>query len=150
MMITPSPTAAEIEAGGAYYGRAGNALMKSFKRLGIDPMAVYGTLCAKCPVADPSLVAEDCVARLAEEMAIVAPRVMVVMGEPALQALNRVDVPLARPLEPRLGEVQPLTPTVDALFTPDIDECLDEESSKREFWASFRVLGDWYAELPPY
>jgi len=150
MMIKHSPTAAEIEEGVAYYGRAGNALMKSFKRLGIDPMAVYGTLCAKCPVADPSLAAEDCVARLAEEVAIVGPSVVVVMGEPALQALNRVEVPLARPLEPRLGEMQSLTPTVDALFTPDIDKCLDEESSKREFWSSFRVLGDWYAELPPY
>ena len=31
---------------------AGTALMKSFKRLGIDPLAVYGTLCVKCPVAD--------------------------------------------------------------------------------------------------
>ena len=26
--------------------------MKSFKRLGIDPLTVYGTLCVKCPVAD--------------------------------------------------------------------------------------------------
>ncbi len=38
----------------AFYGRAGNALMKSFKRLGIDPLVVYGTLCVKCPIADPS------------------------------------------------------------------------------------------------
>ena len=25
-----------------------------------------------------------------------------------------------------------------------------EEGAKREFWNAFRVLGDWYAELPPY
>ena len=33
---------------------------------------------------------------------------------------------------------------------PDIDQSLDSEESKREFWRSFRVLGDWYADLPPY
>src|SRR5438046_9003237 len=31
------------------------SLRKSFKRLNIDPLVVYGTLCVKCPVADPSL-----------------------------------------------------------------------------------------------
>ena len=43
----------EVEEGVAFYGRTGNALMKSLKRLSIDPLAVYGTLCVKCPVADP-------------------------------------------------------------------------------------------------
>jgi hypothetical protein len=33
---------------------------------------------------------------------------------------------------------------------PDIDASLDEEEAKREFWSAFRVLGDWYASLPPY
>ena len=71
-MLKHAPTAAEIEEGVAFYGRAGNALMKSFKRLGIDPLVVYGTLCVKCPIADPALAAEECVARLVEEIAIVA------------------------------------------------------------------------------
>ena len=31
--------------------------MKSLKRLEIDPLAVYGTLCVKCPVADTALAA---------------------------------------------------------------------------------------------
>ncbi len=39
-MIKHSPMAAEIEEGVAFYGRAGHALMKSFKRLGIDPLVV--------------------------------------------------------------------------------------------------------------
>src|SRR5205814_9991843 len=47
-LLKHAPTAAEIEEGVAFYGRAGNALMKSFKRLGIDPLVVYGTLCVKC------------------------------------------------------------------------------------------------------
>ena len=55
LLLKFAPTAAEIEEGVAFYGRAGNALRKSFKRLDIDPLVVYGTLCVKCPVADPSL-----------------------------------------------------------------------------------------------
>jgi hypothetical protein len=46
--------------------------------------------------------------------------------------------------------VQQLTPSIDALYVPDIDGALDEEAAKREFWSAFRVLGSWYADLPPY
>ena len=145
-----APTAAEIEEGVAFYGRAGNALRKSFKRLNIDPLVVYGTLCVKCPVSDPSLAGGDCVERIVEELAIVQPRMIVAMGERALETLNEVDVPLSSALEPSPGEVQQFTPTIDALHVPDIDESLDSEESKREFWAAFRSLGDWYSELPPY
>jgi uracil-DNA glycosylase len=145
-----APTAAEIEEGVAFYGRAGNALRKSFKRLNIDPMVVYGTLCVKCPVADPSLAGGECVERIVEELAIVQPRMIVVMGERALETLNEVDVPLSSTLAPRPGELQGFTPTIDALYVPEIDESLDSEESKREFWAAFRALGDWYADLPPY
>jgi uracil-DNA glycosylase len=150
LLLKHAPTPAEVEEGVAFYGRSGNALMKSFKRLGIDPLAVYGTLCVKCPVADPSLAADECIARLVEEVAIVSPRVIVVMGEPALEILDGLELPMSRPLEPRLGEVQSFTPTIDAIFVPDIDASLDSESSKRAFWRAFRALGDWYAELPPY
>jgi len=150
MLLKHAPTAAEIEEGVAFYGRAGNALMKSFKRLGIDPLTVYGTLCVKCPVADPELASGECVERIVEELAIVQPRLVVVMGDRALDALNDVGVPLAGRLESKPGEIQSLTPTIEALFVPDIDESLDSEDSKREFWQAFRALGDWYADLPPY
>ena len=150
LLLKYAPTASEIEEGVAFYGRSGTALMKSLKRLEIDPLAVYGTLCVKCPVADTSLAAPECVARLVEEIAIVQPRIVVVMGEEALRELNELTLPLARPVAPTLGETQKLTPTIDALYVPDIDAALDEESAKREFWNAFRVLGDWYAELPPY
>ena len=150
LLLKHAPTPAEVEEGVAFYGRSGNALMKSFKRLSIDPLAVYGTLCVKCPVADPSLAADECISRLVEEIAIVSPRVIVVMGEPALEILDGLELPMSRPLEPRLGEVQSFTPTIDAIVVPDIDASLDSEASKRAFWRNFRALGDWYAELPPY
>jgi uracil-DNA glycosylase family 4 len=149
-MLKHAPTAAEIEEGVAFYGRAGNALMKSFKRLGIDPLVVYGTLCVKCPIADPSLAPEECVTRLLEEIAIVSPQIIVVMGPEALHTLNQLEVPLSRPVEEREGEVQAFTPTMDALYVPDIDISLDEEGAKQRFWRAFRMLGRWYDELPPY
>ena len=72
------------------------------------------------------------------------------MGEQALECMNDVELPLATSLEPRPGEVQALTPTIDAVYTPDIDSALDSEGPKRDFWRAFRALGDWYADLPPY
>ncbi len=149
-MLKHSPTAAEIEEGVAFYGRAGNALMKSFKRLGIDPIVVFGTLCVKCPTADPEFAAEECIARVAEEIAIVQPRIVVVMGEKALTVLNRLDLPLAEPISGEPGEIQRMTPTIEALYVPDIDDSLDEERAKQRFWSALRRLGEWYADLPPY
>ena len=149
-MVQHAPTASEIEEGVAFYGRAGNALIKSFKRLGIDPLVVYGTLCVKCPIADPDLAPEPCLRRLVEEITIVQPKIVVVMGEPALGVLNGLGIPLSRPIEAREGEVQAFSPSIDALYVPDIDVSLDEEGAKQRFWRAFRMLGRWYDELPPY
>ena len=149
-MLKHAPRPSEVEEGVAFYGRSGTALMKSLKRLGIDPLAVYGTVFVKCPVGDTDLSAPECRARVLEELAIVQPKIVVVMGEEALRILNDLDVPLARPVRPEPGVVQSLTPSIDALYTPDIDDALDEQDAKRAFWSAFRVLGEWYAELPPY
>ena len=91
-----------MEEGVAFYGRSGTALMKSLKRLGIDPLAVYGTLCVKCPVGGhrrpPTPPASPA---LAEELAIVQPKIVVVMGEEALAHPQRARVPLAHAGERR-------------------------------------------------
>jgi uracil-DNA glycosylase family 4 len=150
MLLKHSPRPSEVEEGVAFYGRTGNALMKSLKRLSIDPLAVYGTLCVKCPVPDPVMADPACIARLIEELAIVQPKVIVIMGPEALAVLNDLEIPLAQPVSEIAGELQQLTPTIEALYVPNIDEALDEEDRKREFWAAFRVLGQWWADLPPY
>lgn len=149
-MLKHTATPSEIEEGVAFYGRAGNALMKSFKRLAIDPIVVFGTLCVKCPLTDPDAAADPCVERVAEEIAIVQPRIIVVMGEEALEVLNDLDLPLSQPIEGREGQIQSLTPTIEALFVPDIDDSLDEQGAKQRFWSAFRAIGDWYDKLPPY
>jgi uracil-DNA glycosylase family 4 len=149
-LLKYAPRPSEIEEGVAFYGRAGSALMKSFRRLQIDPLAVYGTVLVKCPVPDTELSAPECRARVLDELAIVQPRIVVVMGEEARLELNELAVPLAREVEARPGEIQRLTPSCDALYVPDIDASLDDEPSKRAFWRAFRTLGDWYADLPPW
>lgn len=149
-MVKHSARPSEVEEGVAFYGRTGNALMKSLKRLNIDPLAVYGTLCVKCPVLDPSLADPTCVARLTEELAIISPKIIVVMGPDALATVNELEIPLARPLTDSPGQLQAFTPSIEGLYVPNIDEALDEESAKRAFWTAFRVLGQWWADLPPY
>ena len=145
-LLKHAPQAAELQEGVAFYGRAGNALLKSLQRLRIDPMAIYGTNCLKFADGDE----EESRPFLLRELHIVQPKLVVVMGEPALAFLNSVKFPLGRELQPAEGELQKLTPTIDALHTPDIDESLDDQPSKTRFWNAFKLLGEWWASLPPY
>lgn len=149
-MLKHVPGPAEIEEGVAFYGRSGTAIMKSLQRLDIDPLAVYGTVAVKCPVPDSAQAAPECVARLIEELAIVQPKLVVVMGDETLALLNGLQLPLARSLDPDPGAIQKLTPSIDAIVCPDIDRSLDDDESKRAFWRAFRKVGDWYADFPPY
>jgi uracil-DNA glycosylase family 4 len=146
MLLKYAPRPSELQEGVAFYGRAGNAILKSLQRLRVDPMAVYGTNCLK--FADGG--EDESRPFLLRELHIVQPKLVVVMGEQALAYLNGVGFPLARTVEAKEGELQKLTPTIDALYTPDIDESLDEQVEKTRFWNAFKPLGDWWASLPPY
>jgi uracil-DNA glycosylase family 4 len=145
-LLKHDPKPAEVQEGVAFYGRAGQALLKSLQRLHVDPLAVYGTNCLKLVGGDEAEAREW----LARELHIVQPKLVVVMGEQALEFLNAVEFPLADPVEPKLGELQRFTPTIQALYVPDIDESLDEAPAKTRFWNAFKALGPWWAELPPY
>jgi uracil-DNA glycosylase family 4 len=145
-LLKHDPKPAEVQEGVAFYGRAGQALLKSLQRLNVDPLAVYGTNCLKLAGGDE----EEAREWLARELHIVQPKLVVVMGEQALAFLNAVEFPLADALEPKLGELQRFTPTIQALYVPDIDESLDEAPAKTRFWNAFKALGPWWAELPPY
>jgi uracil-DNA glycosylase family 4 len=140
------PQPAEVQEGVAFYGRAGQAVLKSLQRLRVDPMAVYGTNCVKFADGDE----EESQPWLVRELHIVQPKLVIVMGADALAFLNACEFPLSREVEPTVGELQKLTPTIDALYAPDIDESLDEQAAKTAFWNAFKPLGQWWAELPPY
>jgi uracil-DNA glycosylase family 4 len=145
-LLKYAPRASELQEGVAFYGRAGNAVLKSLQRLHVDPMAVYGTNCLKFGEGDE----EESRPFLLRELHIVQPKLVVVMGDLARTFLNSVEFPLAREVGPAEGELQKLTPTIDALVTPDIDDSLDEQAAKTRFWKALQPLGTWWAELPPY
>jgi uracil-DNA glycosylase len=121
-------------------------VLKSLQRLHVDPLAVYGTNCLKFGTEDPA----DAAAWLTREIHIVQPKLVVAMGPATVAFLNELAFPLAAELDADPGELQQWTPTVQALYVPDIDASLDEQAAKTRFWQALKALGPWWAELPPY
>jgi uracil-DNA glycosylase family 4 len=146
-LLKHAPGSAELAEGVAFFGRAGQAVLKSVQRLGIDPSLLYGTNCLKS--RDPADV-ERAPRWLERELAIVQPKIVVAMGDDTRSFLNALELPLTAPVEDRIGSVQSLTPTIDVLVVPAIEDSLDDTASKRAFWDAFRALGEWYEALPPY
>ncbi len=146
LLLKFGPQAPELQEGVAFHGRAGHALKKSLERLRVDPREVFGTNCVKFAGADEQLSHSW----LNRELRIVQPKLVVVMGDDALDFLNGSDFPLSHPLDATLGELQQFTPTIEALVVPDIDLSLDEQPAKTAFWNAFTPIGDWWAALPPY
>ncbi len=54
MLLKFSPQPSEIQEGVAFFGRSGQAVLKSLQRLHVDPLAVYGTNCLKFGTEDPA------------------------------------------------------------------------------------------------
>ncbi len=145
-LVKYGPQAQELQEGVAFHGRAGNALIKSLQRLHVDPMEVYGTNAVKFAGCELGLAAEW----LRRELRIVEPKLLVVMGEDALEFVNSAGFQLSSQLESTLGELQRFTPSIEALAVPDIDSSLDEAPAKTAFWNAFKAVGPWWAALPPY
>ena len=145
-LLKYEPQAAEVQEGVAFYGRAGQAILKSLQRLHVDPLAIYGTNCLKFAGEDE----DEARPWLERELHVVQPKLIVVMGDEALRVLNELAFPLSDPLEQRAGELQRFTPTIEALVVPDLDSSLDDQPAKTRFWNAFKQLGPWWAELPPY
>jgi uracil-DNA glycosylase len=147
MLLKFSPQPSEIQEGVAFFGRSGQAVLKSLQRLHVDPLAVYGTNCLKFGTEDPA----DAASWLTRELYIVQPTLVVAMGERTVAFLDGLVFPLADRLEgTSVGAIHRFTPTIQALVTPDIDEALDEAPAKTAFWNAFKALGPWWAEQPPY
>jgi uracil-DNA glycosylase family 4 len=146
MLLKHRPQRAEVQEGVAFFGRTGEAILKSLQRLHVDPMAVYGTNCVKFADGDE----DESRPFLVRELHIVQPKLIVPMGDAAVEFLNSIEFPLADKVEYKPGELQRFTATVQALVVPDIDTSLDEAPAKTKFWNAFKPLGAWWAELPPY
>jgi uracil-DNA glycosylase family 4 len=146
LLLKYGPQASEAQEGVAFFGRAGQAILKSLQRLSVDPLAVYGTNCLKY-AGEPE---EEAQSFLTRELHVVGPKLLVAMGEDTLRFLNELAFPLSRPLDWTVGAFQQYTPTIEALVCPDIDASLDEQPAKSAFWEAFKRIDEWWAKLPPY
>jgi uracil-DNA glycosylase len=145
-LLKHAPKPSEIQEGVAFFGRAGQALLKSLQRLHVDPMAVYGTNCLK--FGGESF--EEAAPWLTRELHIVQPKLLVLMGDETVAFVNRLAFPLADAVDADAEGLQRFTATIEALVVPDIDAALDEAPAKTAFWNAFKAVGAWYSELPPY
>jgi uracil-DNA glycosylase len=146
ILLKYGPQDAEQHEGVAFFGRAGQAILKSLQRLHVDPTAIYGTNCLKFVGGDE----EQARTWLGRELHIVQPKLVVVMGQDALACLNALRFPLAAEVSEEQGTIQRFTPTIDVQVCPDLDASLDDQAAKRAFWDAFKAIGPWWSELPPY
>ena len=154
-LLKHDPTPAELTEGVAFYGRVGQAVLKSVQRLDIDPLLVYGTNVVKLGGdhgRDERELAERVYPMwLLRELHIVQPKIVVVMGEDTLAVVNGLDLALGAAARARARR----RPAPDA---DDRGARHARRSSRRSttrprserFWAAFRALGEWYEALPPY
>ena len=95
LLLKYLPLPPEIQEGVAFFGRSGQAVLKSLQRLHVDPLAVYGTNCLKFGTEDPA----DAAAWLTREIHIVQPKLIVVMGERSVVFVNDLRFPLSDALD---------------------------------------------------
>jgi uracil-DNA glycosylase family 4 len=149
-LLKHRPRYLEVNEGVGFFGRSGTAVLKSMERLGVNPLVVYGSNLLKCHDTEPADAEKNCPAYWLEEFQITQPRMIVVMGRPTLDLVNRNRVAGMKELVWDPGALQEFTAFCKVLVTPDIDECLDDETAKAAFWKAFRNLGDWFRDEPPY
>ena len=150
LLIKYQPHYLEVTEGVAFFGRSGTAVLKSMERLGVNPLIVYGTNLLKCHDVDPAEGEKNCPVYWLEEFHITQPRIVVIMGRQTLDLVNRDRIAGMKELAWDPGALQDFTAFCKALVTPDIDNALDEEKAKGEFWKAFRNLGEWFRDEPPY
>ena len=110
-----APQPPELQEGVAFFGRAGQAVLKSLQRLRVDPIEVYGTNCLKFAGGPRTSARRGCGASCTSS----SRSSLVVMGEDALAFLNALELPaLATRSSRELGELQRFTPTIEALVVP--------------------------------
>src|SRR6478735_7671028 len=94
-LLKHRPTQSEIQEGVAFFGRSGQALLKSLERLAVDPLAVYGTNCLKFGTESPA----EARGWLTRELHIVQPKLIVAMGSDTVDVLNSLEFPLGTALD---------------------------------------------------
>ena len=93
------PAQSEIAEGVAFFGRSGQALLKSLQRLAVDPLA---DLRHELPQVRHGGCLPTPAAWLTRELHIVQPKLVVAMGDETVAFLNALDFPLSVGARPRV------------------------------------------------
>jgi uracil-DNA glycosylase family 4 len=149
-LLKYQPKSTELDEGVAFFGRSGEAIRASIGRLNVNPLDIYGTNCIKCSQVPSSCMQDKCPSWLERELSIVTPKLVVAMGESAIETMNGLGMEDARELTFTPGTIQRWRPACDVIACPDIDDSLEGAAAKQAFWVSFRMVGEWYADKPPY
>ena len=151
LLLKYAPLPAEAQEGVAFFGRAGQAILKSLQRMRIDPLMLYGTDCLKAAIEPADADLEHCRTWLTREIHITQPRMVVTMGDAARAFLDSIEFPLVgaragpRSVRSSSGRRRSSSST-----RPTSTSASTALASKQQFWAAFKVLGAWYENLPPY
>ena len=93
MVVVDGPTRGDEQAGRLLSGPAGELFDKMLGAMGLSRQQIYVTAMTRCtsgkPASEPppKLAVESCAPFLAHELALVEPKVVVIMGEHASEKL---------------------------------------------------------------
>ncbi|RJQ55582.1 MAG: hypothetical protein C4521_02305 [Actinobacteria bacterium] len=141
VLVKASPSPEEEQSARAFSGQAGEVVTKSMQRLELDSSLLYLTNLAKCSRHRDSACAARCGSYLAEELLVVQPRVILLMGEPAYETV-RASYGLETAFAPGLCERVQGGPLLVA--TVDFASAMKQDASKRALWRDFQVLAREY------
>jgi len=138
MIIGEAPGQSEDQQGLPFVGKAGQLLTEMLRAIGLDREEVFITNIVKCrPPAnrDPKPIEiETCKPYLMRQMALLKPKIIVVLGRIAAQALLNTDEPIGR----LRGKIHALNDTpVVVVYHPAY--LLRSMQDKRKAWADLKL-----------
>jgi uracil-DNA glycosylase family 4 len=144
MLVKERPSAADAEAGEAFV-EEGEALAKAFAALGIPLSWIYGATSVRCgSSAATSDQTKACAEHLLVEIEAVLPRVLVVCGAKAFDAVRVLDgrCGLHIPDEIATGERLVVRSDLTLIVTEPLPEGVTQKEPKRRLWRDLQLIPD--------
>ncbi len=143
-LVKASPDEEEESASVAFAGNAGEVVFRCVERLSIPCQVLYGTNLMKCGRERNPDCMRTCGRNLVEELLIVQPKLVFLMGESVFATVSNMYDLQARYSPGRLEQV-PGGPRVIA--SVDFHEAVSDEEAKKALWRDLQTLGAEYKRL---
>ena len=135
MFVAYQPNQRELEAGQFFAGRAGQLYEAMLQALGLTRDDVYTSSIYKCAANTQARYQAQCHVLLPREVALVAPKVMVVLGETAAQSLIKSNESLSVLRGARQSCAHSRVPVI-ASYSPA--QMLDDAQLKAKVWQDLK------------